>query len=126
MEKPAKPVGQANGGKPRRGDIYWVNFEPARGVEQGGRRPALVVQNNRGNEHSSYTVVAAISSSPLPRTYPFTVPLAQGEGHLPRAGHVNCAQLLTIDQSRLEGCLGALSSDTMRRVDAALRYELDL
>src|SRR6185436_14380457 len=88
--------------------------EPARGVEQGGRRPALVVQNNRGNEHSSYTVVVAISSAPLPRTYPFTVPLAQGEGNLPRAGHVNCAQLLTIDQGRLEGRLGTLSPDIMR------------
>ncbi len=112
--------------KPQRGEIYWVNFEPARGVEQGGRRPALVVQNNRGNENSSYTVVVAISSAPLPRVYPFTVPLAKGDGNLPRDGHVNCAQLLTIDQSRLEKLVGVLDADTMTHVNAALRYELDL
>ena len=112
--------------KPQRGEIYWVNFDPARGVEQGGRRPALVVQNNRGNENSSYTVVVAVSSAPLPRVYPFTVPLAKGDGNLPRDGHVNCAQLLTIDQSRLEKLIGALDSETMRHVNAALRYELDL
>src|ERR1051326_6990731 len=56
--------------KPKRGEIYWVDFEPARSVEQGGRRPALVVQNDRGNQNSNYTVVAAISSAPLPRVYP--------------------------------------------------------
>jgi mRNA interferase MazF len=112
--------------KPRRGELYWVDFDPARGVEQGSRRPAVVVQNDRGNEHSAYTVVAAISSAPLPRVYPFTVPLAAGDGNLPRAGHVNCAQLLTLDQSRLQGRIGVLSAEAMRHVDAALRYELDL
>lgn len=112
--------------KPKRGEIYWVSFEPARGVEQAGRRPALVVQNDRGNEHSSYTVVAAISSAPLPRVFPFTVTLGAGQGNLPRAGHVNCAQLLTIDQTRLEGRIGSLDQAAMQQVNAALRYELDL
>ena len=112
--------------KPSRGEIYWVNFDPARGVEQGGRRPALIVQNDRGNQHATYTVVAAISSAPLPRAYPFTVPLAPGQGNLPRAGHVNCAQLLTIDQGRLEERIGSLTPESMRQVEAALRYELDL
>lgn len=113
-------------GKPKRGEIYWVDFNPARGTEQAGTRPALVVQNDRGNTWSSYTVVAAISSAPLPRVYPFTVGLARGEGGLPQAGHVNCAHLLTIDQSRLTRCTGALEPARMAEVDAALRYQLEL
>jgi len=112
--------------KPKRGEIYWVDFEPARGVEQGGRRPALVVQNDRGNRSSGYTVVVAVSSASLPRVYPFTVPLESGDGNLSRSGHVNCAQLLTIDQGRLESLIGELPAGKMRLVDAALRYELDL
>jgi mRNA interferase MazF len=112
--------------KPKRGEIYWVNFNPARGTEQAGRRPALVVQNDRGNQFSPYTVVVAISSAPLPRVYPFTVALSQGDGNLPREGHVNCAQLLTLDQNRLEERIGELSRTKMAEVDAALRYELDL
>ena len=111
---------------PKRGEIYWIDFNPARGVEQAGKRPALVVQNDRGNQFSSYTVVVAISSAPLPRVYPFTVPLAVGDGNLPRAGHINCAQMLTVDTGRLEGLIGVLSADKMREVDAALRYELSL
>jgi mRNA interferase MazF len=111
---------------PKRGEVYWVDFEPARGVEQGGRRPVLVVQNDRGNLYSHYTVVVAISSAPLPRIYPFTVPIVQGAGNLPRAGHVNCSQLLTIDQSRLESLIGTLPPDIVLQVNAALRYELEL
>lgn len=110
----------------RRGDVYWVDFNPARRVEQRGRRPALVVQNDRGNGNSSYTVVAAISSASLPRVYPFTVALRAGEAGLERDGHVNCAQLLTIDQGRLLDRIGRLNSERMEEVSAALRYELDL
>jgi mRNA-degrading endonuclease toxin of MazEF toxin-antitoxin module len=58
--------------------------------------------------------------------YPFTVPIPEGEGGLPRAGHVNCAQILTIDQARLEQRIGVLSSERMEQVDEALKYQLDL
>lgn len=112
--------------KPSRGDIYSVNYHPSRGVEQAGQRPALILQNDRGNQHSSYTVIAAISSAALPKPYPFTVQLAIGEAGLPRASFVNCAQLLTIDQGRLEDYIGSLSPNRMVEVAAALRYELDL
>jgi len=45
----------------RRGEIYWVEFGPVKGSEQGGLRPALVVQNDIGNRHSSTTVMVAIT-----------------------------------------------------------------
>jgi mRNA interferase MazF len=45
----------------KRGEIYWVEFDPVRGSEQGGLRPALVVQNDIGNRYSPTTVVAAIT-----------------------------------------------------------------
>ncbi|MBM3493256.1 MAG: type II toxin-antitoxin system PemK/MazF family toxin [Armatimonadetes bacterium] len=110
----------------RRGEVYWVDFSPARGVEQAGRRPALIVQNDRGNEHSAYTVVAAISAAELPCVYPFTVPVSPGEAGLPQACHINCAQLMTIDQNRLSARIGRLSPERLAEVDAALRYELGL
>lgn len=109
-----------------RGEVWWVDWEPARGAEQKGRRPALVVQNDRGNRSSPVTVVAAISSARLPAVYPFTVPLKAGEAGLSRASHVNCAQLLTIDQSRLLDKAGTLSETRMLEVEEALRFELGI
>ena len=46
----------------KRGEIYWVEFDPVKGSEQSGLRPALVVQNDTGNRHSPTTVVVAITS----------------------------------------------------------------
>jgi mRNA interferase MazF len=95
-------------------------------VEQAGRRPALVVQNDLGNEYAPYTVVAAITTTPQRKPYPFVVYVPAGEGNLPQDSYVICAQLLTADKSRLEQRIGALSAETMERVDTALRYELSL
>ena len=46
----------------RRGEIYWVDFGTPRGSEQAGKRPALVIQNDVGNESSPTTIVAGITS----------------------------------------------------------------
>jgi mRNA interferase MazF len=112
--------------KPRRGEVYWVNLDPVVGTEQGGRRPALIVQNDRGNENSQYTVIAAISSAPLRRVYPFTVTVTAGDANLPRDCYINCAQLRTIDQSRLESLIGQLPEAAMQQLADALRFELDI
>jgi len=45
---------------PRRGEIWDVNWSPGRGAEQQGTRPALIIQNDRGNASTTYplTIVA--------------------------------------------------------------------
>jgi len=111
---------------PRRGDVFWVEFEPARGVEQAGPHPAVIIQNDVGNEYAPSTVVAAITSAALRKDYPFAVTLVAGDGGLSRSGYVNCSQLMTVDKSRLGPRIGSLSNATMERLAAALRYELSL
>lgn len=71
---------------PRRGDVWTVNFYPGRGTEQRGTRPALVIQNDVGNEHAATTIVAAITSTL--KLYPVTVPLHRGEGGVRKASMV--------------------------------------
>jgi len=48
---------------PKRGEIWLVNWNPPRGSEQVGKRPAVIIQNDIGNEKSPTTIVAAISST---------------------------------------------------------------
>jgi len=109
----------------RRGDVFMVDFNPARGSEQAGFRPALVIQNDVGNRHSPTTIVAAISAAPE-RPYPFLVRLAAGEGGLERDSAVNASQILTVDKVRLARRLGSLSAERMREVDRALKISLGL
>ena len=56
--------------KIRRGQIYLANLEPIIGSEQGGIRPVLIIQNNKGNKHSGTTIVAPITTRRIPNRLP--------------------------------------------------------
>ncbi len=110
----------------RRGEIYWVDFDPARGSEQKGLRPALVVQNDIGNRLSSLTILVALTTR-IPGAIPpqqALVPAATSG--LPRDSIAKCDQLLTADKSRLLDRAGAVDAATMEAVDDALRFSLAL
>lgn len=109
---------------PRRGEIWLVNWNPARGSEQAGKRPALIIQNDIGNEHASTTIVAAISS--VLRLYPMNVRLDPPQGGLPKPSIVKTGQLLTVAKDRLEKKLGLVDNKKMEEVDRALRLSLAL
>jgi mRNA interferase MazF len=109
---------------PRRGEVWLVDFSPARGSERDGLRPAVVIQNDVGTQYAATTIVAAITTTIKP--YPVTVVVEKGEGGLPRRSMVNLAQLLTLDKSRLRRLLGALSEERMRMIEHAIRVSLDL
>lgn len=122
----------------KRGEIYWVEFDPVKGSEQGGLRPALVVQNDVGNRYSPTTVVAAITRTIPPRPYPFIVIVEPKESGLSDKSAINCSQLATIQQigpaSRLRPPrgesrvrpIGQLDAGKMALVSEALRFNLAL
>jgi mRNA interferase MazF len=122
----------------KRGEIYWVEFDPVKGSEQGGLRPALVVQNDIGNRNSPTTVVVAITRTVPPQPYPFIVVIEPEESGLPVRSAVNCAQIATIQQagptSRLRPPrgesavrpIGQLAAARLAEVDAALKFNLGL
>ena len=114
-------------GSPRRGDLYWLDWNPARGSEQAGRRPSLIVSNDLGNRMAPTVIVVAVTSRLSGRRYPFQVgiPLAARSG-LVAESTVLCHQLITVSKDRLEGYIGTLPPDLMRRVDDALRVALGL
>lgn len=108
----------------KRGEIWLVNFNPGRGSEQKGIRPALIIQNDIGNQYASTTIVAAITTTI--KKYPVTVLIAQGKGSLKESSMVNLAQVLTIDKSRLIKKLGQLWEDKMGEVHEAIKVSLGL
>ena len=108
----------------KRGEVWLVNWNPARGNEQAGIRPALVIQNDIGNEKAPTTIVAAISSSV--KTYPMNVLIEPPEGGLNRPSIVKTAQILTIAKDRLEKRLGHLGASRMEEVNRAIKVSLAL
>src|SRR6266568_6611320 len=61
---------------PRRGEIWDVNWSPGRGAEQQGTRPALIIQNDRGNSSSTYPLTIVASMSRTEREIPLHVRIA--------------------------------------------------
>ena len=106
----------------RRGDVWMVNFNPGRGSDQKGNRPALIIQNDVGNQYASTTIVAAITTTV--KKYPVTVLIPAGKGGLKENSMVNLAQLLTIDKGRLTKKVGYLGEERMAEIDEAIRISL--
>jgi Growth inhibitor len=109
----------------KRGEIYWINWHPARGSEQSGRRPALVIQNDTGNSLSPTIIVAACTTA-VGKFYPFLVPISMKESGLPKDTIINLSHIMTIDKDRLEGKCGELTKEKMLNVDKAIKVSLGL
>ena len=111
---------------PKRGDIYLVNFDPAVGAEIKKTRPALVIQNDIGNEYSPITIVAAITSRFDEPPYPTEVIMEPEESGLLLRSVVALNQIRSIDRQRLVRRLGHADARTMDRVDQAIQISLGL
>jgi mRNA interferase MazF len=109
----------------KRGEIYWVDWNPARGSEQSGLRPALVIQNDVGNKYSPTTIVAAFTTA-IVKNYPFTVIITAKESGLPKDSTINLAVIMTIDKTRLTDKCGQLSEEKMAEVNEAIKASLGI
>jgi len=113
--------------RPRRGEIYVVNFEPTVGAEIKKTRPAVIIQNDIANRWSPITIVAAITSKlDDERRYPIQVAVQAGEGGLRVDSVILLNQIRSVDTSRLVRRLGVLRTETVREIDRALLLSLGL
>jgi len=77
---------------PDAGDLLWLNFDPQRGREQSGRRPALVLSPAAYNSKTSLALVCPVTSHV--KGYPFEVQLPPSLGV---SGVVLVDQLKSLD-----------------------------
>ena len=110
----------------KRGDLFWVNFNPVKGSEQAGKRPALVIQNNIGNEFAPTTIIAPLTTKSLLKEYPTDVRVPKNVGGLKADSTVLLSQIKVVDKSRLEKKIGLLPETYMYRVDTAIKCSLGL
>jgi mRNA interferase MazF len=61
---------------PDRGDVVWIDFDPQRGHEQAGRRPALVLSPRIYNRPSGLALLCPITGQT--KGYPYEVPVPKG------------------------------------------------
>lgn len=110
----------------QRGEIYLADLDPARGSEQRGTRPVIVIQNDVGNKYSPTVIVAPITGYLDKTKIPTHVVLEEEISGLQRDSIVLLEQIRTIDKSRLISKLGRLSNVAMLDIEHATRISLGL
>lgn len=104
----------------RRGDIYMADLTVSEGCEQSGVRPALVIQNNKGNTYAPTVIIAPISSRMHKAKFPTHVNLHC----LQYPSFVELEQIRTIDKCRLRNYMGRIDEATQEQVNQAIRISL--
>jgi mRNA interferase MazF len=103
---------------PDTGDLIWTDFDPTKGREQAGRRPALVVSPSAFTENTGLAIVCPITSHVRP--FPTSVVLPSS---LPIAGEILTSHIRSIDtQARPIRYAGIAVSDEIARL---VRAKLD-
>ena len=105
----------------KRGEVWWIDFEPAVGGEIKKQRPAVIVSNDAANKHLNRLQVIPLSSQ-VAKLYP-------SEALVTFAGKQSKAmadQLTTVSKLRLVNCGGELDSAEMHLVEQAIKIQLGL
>jgi mRNA interferase MazF len=111
---------------PRRGEVYFLDFSPAKGSEMRGPHPALIIQNDVGNRASRLTIVAAITSNLRAARLPVCVQVSPADSGLSRESVVNLGHIYTVDKSRLRQLVGRLPDSLMEQMDKALMISVGI
>jgi len=115
--------------QPVRGELYLCQFDPARGSEQAGTRPALIVERTAFSSVAAkrHVLVAAITANPKCERLPFCVRLEAGKSNgLKTTSYLNTSHIHAFSKDRLLKKMGKLTSKEMEEMDRALRQMLDL
>ena len=114
----------------RRGDVVWVDLDPARSPEANKRRPAVVVSNDGANRVAEQLGRGVVTVVPVTtnttRVYPFQVLLPGDRCGLPQTSKAQAEQIRAVSIDRIGKVAGRVPPDLVEELDRAIRLHLAL
>ncbi len=105
----------------KRGEVWWVEFDPAVGSEIRKTRPAVIVSNDAANRNLGRVVVIPLTSN-AERIYP-------GEAMVEINGTQSKAmsdQIMAADKKRLTKHLATISAAELKGLEKAMALHLGI
>jgi mRNA interferase MazF len=104
-----------------RGEVWWVEFDPAVGSEIRKTRPAVIISNDTSNRHLARVQVIPLSTQ-VDRIYPSETVVTVGG----QRSKVMADQIMTADKRRLKSMLGKLTQADLLAVQRVIKLQLGL
>ncbi|OGO17690.1 MAG: growth inhibitor PemK [Chloroflexi bacterium RBG_16_48_8] len=105
----------------KRGEVWWVNFDPSIGGEIQKQRPAIIVSNDASNQYLNRLQVIPLTSR-VDRVYPSEAVIRINR----RQSKAMADQLTTVSKKRLVNRMGKLSGSDLAKVEHAIMIQLGL
>jgi len=105
----------------KRGEIWWVNFDPSVGGEIQKQRPAVIVSNDMSNKYLNRVQVVPVTSK-VDKLYPSEAYIAVAE----KQAKAMADQLATVSKQRLLNKIGQVTQMEMQQIETAIRTQLEL
>jgi mRNA interferase MazF len=106
----------------KRGEVWWINFEPSVGSEITKQRPAIIVSNDISNRFLNRVQVVPLTSKKTDKIYPSEAIVTLNG----KQGKALADQLTTVSVLRLSNLEGKISTTDLNKVEKAIKIQLDL
>jgi mRNA interferase MazF len=105
----------------KRGEVWWVNFDPSVGGEIRKKRPAVIVSNDASNKFLNRVQVIPLTSK-TDKLYPSETLVLFNE----KESKAMADQLATVSKLRLFKRAGVLSEKDLIKIGETIKLQLDI